>query len=466
MDTDKAYLLGLVIGGGKFGNAEDIFRIILPYKQWGSYEKSPDVVSQIARDIFNVVSPLFRAIYGITISYETTKSGIWNILCEGDLSELLEDLRHYDIKCVGEIRKHVDISKLTVDLVDDNLKRRFIAGLADTIGSTKPSHRRFNDDSQMISFEISGFDFGFVCSLCKLLHSIGCYPDQILWNHPNFHSANNPYYKQWAKGFKLRVALDQYEKFGAFAFTSKTISAKQNKRLEKRENVAKPCNEHEIRKPSVSCVHCDEHSMNLPEIIRNGHYLHNRHVCAVQQCEHAPYMAVGKLIEEAQYYINPFPVLYKGTLEEVNALINAHNIYKNRSYKDMDYPIKQLYDLSKYKENQFLFSDKDDTGYPLNKIVLGIVYLISAKNGQVKGSRPKGSKDSIISSFLNMNPNAKVKIRVPNILTPIVMILDNHAVMIVAQNPDVYKKLIAIDENNKYKMHVREIDEADFDEEK
>ena len=27
MDTDRAYLLGLIIGGGVFGNAEDVFRI-------------------------------------------------------------------------------------------------------------------------------------------------------------------------------------------------------------------------------------------------------------------------------------------------------------------------------------------------------------------------------------------------------------------------------------------------------
>ena len=37
MDTDKAYLLGLIIGGGVFGNAEDVFSIRLPYKKWGSY---------------------------------------------------------------------------------------------------------------------------------------------------------------------------------------------------------------------------------------------------------------------------------------------------------------------------------------------------------------------------------------------------------------------------------------------
>ena len=41
MNTDKAYILGLVIGGGVWGNAEDVFRIRLPFKQWGSYEVNP-----------------------------------------------------------------------------------------------------------------------------------------------------------------------------------------------------------------------------------------------------------------------------------------------------------------------------------------------------------------------------------------------------------------------------------------
>ena len=43
MNTDKAYLLGLMIGGGIFGTAEDVFRIRLPYKKWGSYI---DIVSK------------------------------------------------------------------------------------------------------------------------------------------------------------------------------------------------------------------------------------------------------------------------------------------------------------------------------------------------------------------------------------------------------------------------------------
>lgn len=67
MNTDKAYILGLIIGGGVFGNAEDVFRIKLPYKKWGSYIENPQRAGQIASDILNKVGQMFRAIYGISV---------------------------------------------------------------------------------------------------------------------------------------------------------------------------------------------------------------------------------------------------------------------------------------------------------------------------------------------------------------------------------------------------------------
>ena len=53
MNTDKAYILGLIIGGGIWGNAEDVFKIRLPFKQWGSYEANPKRAGEISRDVMN-----------------------------------------------------------------------------------------------------------------------------------------------------------------------------------------------------------------------------------------------------------------------------------------------------------------------------------------------------------------------------------------------------------------------------
>ena len=112
MDTDKAYLLGLIIGGGKFGNSEDLFRIRLPFNKWGSYTKNPQRAGIIATDILRTVGQMFQAVYNITIQYETKESGTWIILCEGDLSEVKDDLTHYGIECEGELRKNVSIDKM------------------------------------------------------------------------------------------------------------------------------------------------------------------------------------------------------------------------------------------------------------------------------------------------------------------------------------------------------------------
>lgn len=462
MDTDRAYLLGLVIGGGVFGNAEDVFKIKLPFKQWGSYIGNPQRAGQISQDVMKMVSPLFRAIYGLNVSYDASESGIWNILCEGDLSTLKSELENYGISCEGEIRKSANIKNIIPELIDENLKRRFIAGLADTIGSTKSSHRRFNNNKQMISFEISGFCFSFVCSLCKLLHSIQCYPDQILWNHPNFHCTFNPYDHKWKKGFKLRVYLDQYDKFGSFAFSSKVQSTKQNKTLEKQENEGIPCETREINIHSISCVHHDENSNLLPEEIRGGHYLHNRHVCAVLNCEHAPLPEVEKIISSAEKYIMPFPVLVKGSISEIENIINQDKLLYSRTYIEKKMLISELYEKSLHSSNDLLWGKDKLSGYPLNKIILAITYLLAAKTGKLNGLRPKGNKDDIIKDYLITQPNASITVKLPELLTPLILSLDGYAALVGPLNPKVYKKLIHVDANNKYKLKVSPITEEDL----
>jgi len=460
MNVDKAYLLGLIIGGGIWGNAEDVFRIRLPYKQWGSYEIEPKRASEITRDIMNVVSPLMRNTYGSTVSFDTSRGGEWNILCEGDLSSLKADLEGYGIVCEGELRKTAEIDGIVADLADENMKVRFVAGLADTIGSTKLSHRRFTNDKQMISFEIQGYGYAFVCSLCRLLHSIKCYPDQVLWNHPNMHCSNNPHDRIWKKGFKLRVLADQYTDFGAFSFTSKAKSVQQNRIPGKQKNTAETCDAKVYDSPTPSCIHPDENNPLLPPIIRGGHYMHNRHYCAVMGCEHAPYGQICTLINTAEHYIIPFPILAKGTSAEIDGIIKSDKLYADRTYRVQDFAIKPLYDAYKENASALLFGN-GVTGYPINQAMKAIAFLVAAKLGRLKGKRPP-PQDDLIQNYLTANPGATVRISIPDLLTPIVLSLDTHSALVGAHNPAVYKKLISISPDNKYKVIVRPITEGDL----
>ena len=175
MDTDRAYVLGLVVGGGTFSGDLSQIKIRLPYRQWGDLAKNPSRAGVISQDIMRVIAPIMKVTYSITISYDILPNE-WIVTGSGDVKGLADDLKSYGVD-IWKLPSHTsDINGLIAELSDDNMKRRFVAGIADTIGSMAPSHRRFSDDIQIVSFEISGFAFEFVCQLCNLLYSIGCIP--------------------------------------------------------------------------------------------------------------------------------------------------------------------------------------------------------------------------------------------------------------------------------------------------
>jgi len=459
MNSDKAYLLGLILGGGVWGNEEDIFKIKLPYRQWGSYLAAPERAGTISRDILSVVSPMFRHTYGLIVGFEAGQFE-WTILCEGDTTDLVNDLNSYGIEAIGEMRMTADISKIVPALIDDNLKRRFIAGLADTIGSTAPSHRRFSDEIQIISFEIKGFNFSSVCSLCKLLYSINCYPDQILWNHPNFHTSKNPYYKKWTKGFKLRVQLDQYAQYGAFAFRSRAESARENLQLQQHSHQAVPCKQHNIN-VTPACVHPAELDERLPSEIRGGHYLHNKHVCAVLGCEHAPYDKLVDILNNCGTYINPFPILYKDHEDAINHAISHSPLMSSRNYSIYHIRVQSIYDALLDNPSKLLYGDDDVAGYPITEVAQAVAYTI-ANPTELNGARIRGNYSSLIKKHLHEQNNLEVEIHIPDLLTPLIIKGNGRGALVGARNPKVYARLANFDQENKYKLIVREITEEDL----
>lgn len=407
-----------------------------------------------------VAKPVFKSEYNLDVSYRTTPN--WRIECSGDCTYLFDDLKKYGIVPKGELRKNVDIKSIVAALVDDNLKRRFLAGIADTIGSTTPSHRRFSDDTQIISFEIAGFNYEFVCDLCKLLSSVGCYPDQVLWNHPNMHSGRDTYYKPWKKGFKLRVTLDQYTNFGAFAFKTKAKSSQANRRRQRKTNIAEPCKGKSLNINDATCFHPNENSNLLPEVIRGGHYIHHKHFCAVLGCENAPYRELDACLLSAENYVNPFAILHKGTSDDIDEIVRSTPIMDERCYVESEYSIKKLLECYSDNPSSLLLGDGKCSGYPISTILDALAYLVAAETGQTNGKRPKGNRIKLLSHYIASNPGVRVTFRIPDLLTPLIIAHSDYAALVGPQNPVVYKKLISFDPDNKYKLLLRQITEADL----
>lgn len=459
MDTDKAYLLGLIIGGGVFGNAEDVFRIRLPYKKWGSYIENPQRAGQIAGDILRKVGQMFRAVYNLSVQYETTPGGTWTILCEGDITGVRDDLTRYGITCEGEIRGNANISGIVPELVDDNLKRRFVAGLADTIGSMAKSQRRFSDEHQILSFEIKGYNFQFVCDLCRLLYSINCIPDQVNWNHPNIHCTSDPYYSQWNKGFKLRILLDQYARFGAFAFRTKAETSTENRRLQQQTHEAERCEDRDFH-VTPSSVHPAENDYHLPEVIRNGHYIHFRHFCTVLGCEHAPYEKICSCFANLGELVIPFPILCKDTNLRIEEIIRDDPLLGQRDYTTNNISIASLVTIYNNNPNGLIYGTETSNGYPIAEVLQAVAYVV-ANEDELYGKRPKGYMQ-IMERHIAANEGECVEIRRPDLLTPLVIMGNGRGALVGAKNPNVYRRLITHDPENEYKLLVRPITEEDL----
>jgi len=468
MNTDKAYILGLVIGGGCFGPNGQSFSIRLPYRQWGLVAANPERAGIIASDIMHVVKPLMSIEYGLDITYTTGK--VWTINCIGDTSRLIQDLRSYNIEPTSELHKTADIGLLIQDLTDTNMKKRFIAGVADTIGSMAPSHRRFSDEVQIISFEISGYNYRFVCQLCNLLYDVGCIPDQILWQHPNMQAGNDSYYKSWKKGNKLRVTLDAFSTFGSLAFRSKSLSSSENLARESSPNYnAGKCEERPLSVSGVVAVHIDENHPDIPDEIRGGHYIHHKQICGALSCPHAPCDELDKLMQNAENYISPFAALHKDSARAISALIARDPLLSEMTYTLHEVPVA---DIVRYYEEgtqtiQFIdgavhcYSSRRK-GYPITFMMDAVAFILASRLGLLNGKRPQGNRGDLIQRVLSNNPNETVKVHVPNLLTPIIVTDDNVSAMVGPMNTAVYKNLISFDDTNKYKMLVRPITKEDL----
>lgn len=466
MNTDKAYLLGLVIGGGCFSSDCSSFSIKLSYKQWGDVGKNPERAGVIAEDIIHVVKPLMEIEYGLSVSYTTGST--WIIKFYGNTARLIEDLEEVGIKPSTVIHKTADISILETKLIDTNLKRRFIAGIADTIGSMAPSHRRFSDDVQIISFEISGYNYRLVCQLCNMLYSIGCRPDQILWQHPNMQSGKDAYFKSWKKGNKLRVTLDSFSSFGSLAFKSKVLASKENLVREERPKYEiSSCEEKELSVSSVVSVHVDEYSDEIPEEIRGCHFIHHKQFCAAINCPHAPYKKLDELLSKAENYVSPFTVLHKGSVSDIRSIVSGDILLSKRVYYKKIVSVKDVFRARKqqtisFRSDEVSFSPVKTKGYPISVFLDACAYIIASQTGKLNGKRPIGRRDDIILDRIDLNPSFSIDCYVPDLLTPIVLTDGKVAAIVGPLNSKAYKRLISYQSNNKYKMMVRPITEDDL----
>lgn len=445
VNTDQSYLLGLLIGGGVLhGNS---LQIVLPYKKWGDLAINPCRAGGIAEDILSRLNPLWMAQYNMNVSYKVGTD--WKILSHSVSKKLKDDLENLGLPREGELRHSANLKKLYSYLSTNEHKKNFITGLVDTIGSMAASHRRFVSDFQIISFEFKGNNFQLVKDVAKILMDINCYPDQILWNHPNQHSGTCRYYKSWKKGFKVRVALDDYMLKGGFVFKSKQLSAQENKKLQKsRANTTegKP-----VKISGRVTLHIDENSDWLPIEVRGGHFIHNLHFYDVLDLPTPPNFKLAAYLNNFHKYFCPFTCLTKGSYDDIKNIIITEKYLEKTKYTEHSASIKNFLDIHSKDANQLMYGNNNNNGFPITYILQGVAYIIAASTGDgIKGKRVLGNYINLIDKYNEFS----IKIAIPDKGTCLLVHNKKYAALVGYINDEFNKTLVKKKEGSK--IYIRE----------
>lgn len=287
-----AYFLGLLIGGGTI--TQNIISIEFPYKGWSreDFRISPEWFNDSVTKIVPLINNLLnanatpRCVTDHTPRYYIDISPIPNLL--------YTLLQEYGIRPLGQLRREASIGEL-VPKMDEHCQRKFVSGLADVIGSCRPTHRHRTLESTIISFEIIGKNWNLPFELCQLLHDLEVPVDQILWHHPNMHAGVDPK-AYWKKGHKVRVRAGDFAKIG-YGMECKRIGLEKLLEIEKKNrgtiSRGKLCPNRRYHISRVKVVHEDENSPELPKQVR-GHFIHYTHICHVMGCPHTPISWLNK----------------------------------------------------------------------------------------------------------------------------------------------------------------------------
>ena len=313
LTNEKAYVLGLLTGGGTIANGT--FKIVMPFDKWGA---DPATASAISHDLLTKVRTIFDTAYGLTVNYTLGNKGRWIIQPIGNpsLTQIVTDLGMLGLPVLDNLLDTADLVSAKANLVGMRAEH-FLTGIFDARASLTESHRRFNDDSPVVSIEIPGstMNFKFVVQLCAWLTDLGSITDQILFNHPCQHATSDPTYPGWKKGFKIRFLAKSFISTHSFAMKAKAADATALAGRQQTEEQT-PCIQRQSAPNTVS-IHDDIKCQELPTEVRGKLFLHYHHICAAMGCPHAPVAKVIELVKQATSHVCVHPRLSKGGYEEI-----------------------------------------------------------------------------------------------------------------------------------------------------
>jgi hypothetical protein len=281
MNTEMAYLLGMITGNGEIqrGTVSTTIAIELPHKKLKT-EFNNDVrvyVKASLTDIKVILEPLV----GTNITFIQKPNYTIISFIKDNNEYLMRELLRY----IGNASSHENI-KIDAEVFNFSRdeKLQFLRGLADVTGYIRRSNYFFQKHMHRVYLEVP-HNWELVVDICNLLKDIDIPVQTIDWAHPNTRDANLKKYNQgypnfWKKEHQIKIYANEFEPIGfgiihktkaLYAFSDelkKGIKA-SNKIIEKiTHKFYWECRNNNRQKPR----HPGENDGFIPEIIRGNHY--------------------------------------------------------------------------------------------------------------------------------------------------------------------------------------------------
>lgn len=215
MNTQMAYLLGMIIGNGEVqrGSNETTIVIEIPHKKLETeFQKDVGIyVKASITDIRAIIEPLVGT--GLKFSQSANVSDI--SFTKPNEDYLMREIMRY----IGNAKTHASmrISEEVFNFTKDE-RIEFIRGFADVTGYIRRSNYFFKEPQYRVYFEIPQ-NWELVIDFCNLLKSVDIPVQNIDWGHPNMRDGNLKKYKEgkpdfWKKEHQVKVWALEFEPVG------------------------------------------------------------------------------------------------------------------------------------------------------------------------------------------------------------------------------------------------------------
>lgn len=281
MNTEMAYLLGMICGNGEIvrGSTETTISVEIPHKKLET-EEFHDVklyVKASLSDIQSVLEPLIDSglsriqnEHSTIISFSKTNSDY-----------LIREILRFTGSATthDNMRIHQDIFNFSTDE-----KKMFLRGFADVTGYVRRSNYFIERYKHRVYLEVPNNWF-MVVDICNLLKDIDIPVQSIDWAHPNMRDGNLKKYNQgspnfWKKEHQIKIYVNEFLPIGFSVIHKNQALDKFSDELivgfktagKVAENVTHIYYWEGRGKKKIKPPHPGENDIFLPNEIRGKHY--------------------------------------------------------------------------------------------------------------------------------------------------------------------------------------------------